>query len=174
MGNVYDEAIELAELARELGNTGPSFASTAKELADCNQDVDCMLDALPPPFEPFKEQFPDDLFPAGGCCRRSRGLAGLQCSFTTRVMACCSTGSTPHRVGGKHLTDLFFELWDANKERDGFLVLAERPGLPKCGNVLVHMSDSRPSSRRPVSSSTGSWPAGQRSVARDGEGRRLR
>jgi len=52
-----DEAVELYDLAIELGSTSPNFARTDTRLWECEGDAECFLNNLPPDFAELKEPF---------------------------------------------------------------------------------------------------------------------
>jgi adenylate cyclase len=50
----FDEAIELFELAAELGSSGPNFARMMKQIDSCGLDAECRVGAFPPYMEEMK------------------------------------------------------------------------------------------------------------------------
>lgn len=52
-----DEAIAMYDLATELGSTGPNHARGMVAMRACQEDIDCMLESLPPYMANFNEPF---------------------------------------------------------------------------------------------------------------------
>ncbi len=54
-----DEAIAMYDLATELGSTAPNHAREMAAMEACQEDLDCMLEGLPPYMADLKERFRD-------------------------------------------------------------------------------------------------------------------
>ena len=52
-----DEAIMMYDLAAELGSTAPNHARQMAAMEACQEDIDCMLESLPPYMANFNEPF---------------------------------------------------------------------------------------------------------------------
>jgi TolB-like protein len=55
--NRIEEAIELFDLATELGSTAPNWARFMVPMLECDKNVECMLDNLPRGLGQFRESF---------------------------------------------------------------------------------------------------------------------
>ena len=128
----YEEAIALAEEAKALGSTMPDFAQGGQRMAECNFEVECVLDELPPPFQPFKEQLRQIFTPPAG-------PEGVEAAVE---MATDLLNESPWTVNlfnatacwYDHLTPLFFEVWEIAEEKDSFWFWPN-VWLESCGNV---------------------------------------
>lgn len=120
----FDEAIELEDKATELGSGSPGFARMMKQLSDCMEDLECALENLPPPFQPYKEELREIYSePADDAevrakidlalrMHREAGPGGEKSMWTNWFNG--SAGSFDH------LGPLFYELWEQNKTEGGY------------------------------------------------------
>lgn len=128
----YDEAIALAEEAKALGSTRPVFAQQGQQLENCNYDVECVLDALPPPFVPLKERM-----------RQVFTEPTTPVDQETAIQAAADLlEEDPWAVNlfnasacwYDHLTPLFFETWEISKTTGEYWYWPNL-WLKSCGNV---------------------------------------
>lgn len=128
-----EEAIELFDLAAELGSTGPNFARMMRPIFACQEDLDCALSNLPPDLVPFETQLrqiylvPDEPGQVRGAIDAALALQREQPQQTTNLLIGVSC-----RVD--HLAPLFFELWQQNKQLRAYWHWPNVWG-PRCGNV---------------------------------------
>jgi len=129
----YDEAVELADLAAELGNTGPNFARGNRAMAACGDDLDCIMKQLPPMMQSFEQPFrliyAEPVDPAGA--REAIDIA-LDLNAQTSGNLVNWFNGTACRY--EHLTPLFFEIWDQNQELQAYWFWPN-VWLPRCGKV---------------------------------------
>jgi TolB-like protein len=129
----YDEAVELADLAAELGNTGPNFARGHKEMAACGNDLDCMLQQLPPMMRNFEEAFRRIYTePAGP--EGAREAIDLALDLNAQTSGNLVNWFNASLCRYEYLTPLFFEIWEQNQELGGYWFWPN-VWLPNCGNV---------------------------------------
>lgn len=109
-----DEAVELFDLAAELGSTGPNFARHVRQADACGQDFDCRFAAW---------GLPDDIRamlvemtapPADEAGRREAVAIGMKLFEMNPGMATNMLNVTA--CDADHLTDLFFEVRRASIE----------------------------------------------------------
>lgn len=129
----FDEAIELADLAADLGHTGPSFARMAKQMAACSEDLECRLENLPPPFVPIKDELRKIYTPPNDD-EGARAAIDLALSLYEQQPDGLVNWFTGSSCGAEHLTPLFFELWERNKTIQAFWFWPN-VWLEDCGNV---------------------------------------
>ena len=129
----YDEAIELADLAAELGNTGPNFARATKGMSECNRDIQCVLGFMPPPYQQFEAAF-EKIYAVPSNAGEARASIDLALELNARNPDMLLNWFTASVCGVDHLTSLFFELWEQNKELDKFWFWANA-WMPGCNNV---------------------------------------
>lgn len=111
----FDEAVELADLAEELGSTSPNFARENREREKCSKDLECMLATLPPPFRPLQEKLRQIYTPPAdeAGARKAVELAlGIFTEYSDMTINWFNVSACQH----DHLTPLFFDLWERNKE----------------------------------------------------------
>lgn len=114
-----DRSIELYDLASELGSTGPNFSRMMKPIFACQQDLDCILQNSPPPLSRFEDQFrkiyaePTDRQALRESIDLALSLQREHPDFLTNNFVAASCWFD-------HLTPLFFELWEQNKEVGGY------------------------------------------------------
>jgi tetratricopeptide (TPR) repeat protein len=128
----FDEAITLAEEAKELGSTSPDFAQSQKRLTLCNFDIECVLDELPPPFQPMKEQMRQiyKLPATPGDLEEAIQLATSLLRETPWAVNFFNASSCWY----DHLTPLFFKTWEISQEIDTYWYWPNL-WLKTCGNV---------------------------------------
>jgi len=128
----FDEAIALAEEAKELGNTSPDFAESQKRMTLCNFEIECMLDELPPPFQPMKEQLRQiyKLPAKPGDLEEAIQLATSLLRETPWTVNFLNASSCWY----DHLTPLFFKTWEISQEIDTYWYWPNL-WLKTCGNV---------------------------------------
>ncbi|NIV18851.1 MAG: hypothetical protein GWN47_10745 [Woeseiaceae bacterium] len=114
----FDEAVELEDLAAELGSTSPKFARENRERAKCNKDLECMLATLPPEFRPFEEELRQIYTPPSDEGEARRAIDTAMGVYTQFPVTINWFNITPCHY--EHLTPLFFELWEKNKELRAF------------------------------------------------------
>jgi len=128
----YDEAIALAEEAKQLGSTSPNYAQGAKRMVDCDFDVDCVLKELPEPMLPWKDQM-----------RQVFTLPETPRDLETAIQVARDLlRETPWTVNWfnasscwyDHLTPLFFDTWEFAQENDVYWYWPNL-WLKSCGNV---------------------------------------
>jgi len=129
----YDEAVEFADLAEELGNTGPNFARGNRTMAACGDDLECIMQQLPPEMqgfaEPFRQIYTEPVDPAGA--REAINLAFDLNAQTSGNLVNWFNGTACRY---DHLTPLFFEIWEQNLELGGYWYWPN-VWLGKCGSV---------------------------------------
>lgn len=108
--NRMEEALALEARSFELGSTAPPFASQMNALEECDADLDCILENLPPPFSPYKEQLRDIYMPPedfqGEQAKVEQAMGMIeQMPFLTNWF----NGSS---CRFEHLTELYPRLWD--------------------------------------------------------------
>lgn len=105
-----DEAVRMFERAAELGREGPNFAAQMKKTYACQKDVECFVENLPPPFQPYKEQMrvvftvPENAEQLDGSLSAARELLKEQPWMTNlfNASACWN----------EHLTPMFFDAYE--------------------------------------------------------------
>lgn len=117
--DTIDKSIELYDLAAELGSTGPNFARMTKPMFDCQHELECMLDNLPPPFKQFENQF-REIYPKPADEEAQRRAINLALSMQREHPNFLTSNFMASSCWFDHLTPLFFELWQQNKEVGGF------------------------------------------------------
>ena len=126
------EAIALAEEAKQLGSTSPDYAQGTKRMDDCDFDVDCVLEELPEPMLPWKDQMrqvftlPETLEDRETSIEVAKGLL-RETPWTVNwfnASACWYD----------HLTPLFYDTWEFSKE-SGVYWYWPNLWLKSCGNV---------------------------------------
>lgn len=128
----FDEAVALADRAAELGNTGPNFARQSQAIRACQEDLECMLENLPPPFRPWKDDLRTVYREPNTPEEAQESIDAAMELFRQQPMSLnWFNGASCHR---DHLTPLFFQLWDAAREKELFWFW---PNVwqPECGNV---------------------------------------
>jgi TolB-like protein len=109
-----DEAIELYDLATELGSTGPNFARHVKKAKACGTDFDCRFRAWGLPDEVRGLMVEMTNPPADDEGRAAAVELGMQLFGMNPGMATNMLNATA--CDADHLTDLFFEVWHASNE----------------------------------------------------------
>jgi len=128
----YDEAIALTEEAKELGSTSPDFAQSSLRMHNCNFDVDCVLDELPPPFQPIRDQVKQILvLPANDAEQETAmGIATGLLADKPWLLNLFNASACWY----DHLTPLFFETWETSKQSGAYWYWPNL-WLNSCGNV---------------------------------------
>jgi TolB-like protein len=129
----YDEAIELADLAADLGNTGPNFARDNRAMAACGDDLDCILDRLPPMMQGFQEAF-RQIYSEPTSPEDAREAIDLALELNAQTSGNLVNWFNASLCRYEHLTPLFFEIWEQNEELGGYWFWPN-VWLPRCGNV---------------------------------------
>ncbi len=106
-----DEADRMYQMGAELGGKGPNWAAMMKKMGVCEKELECMLENLPPPFQPYKEQFrlihtvPENEEQLDASLRAGRELLKEQPWMNNWFnVAACKT---------EHLVPLFFDAYQA-------------------------------------------------------------
>lgn len=115
----YEESKALYEQSIELGNTGPNWAVGAERMALCRDDVECLLDNLYPPHQPYKDRLrivyrqPADEAEAQESIEIAMQVFHEDPMIFTNWLnyAACETA---------HLTSLFFAVADGARERGSY------------------------------------------------------
>ena len=110
----YDEAIELAELAADLGNTGPNFARATKHMSECDRDIKCILAVMPPPFQQLEPAF-ESIYADPVSADEAQAAIDLALELTAENPNMLLNWFTGSLCGFEHLTPLFFELWERHE-----------------------------------------------------------
>lgn len=109
-----DEAIELFDLATELGSTGPNFARHVKQAEACGGDFDCRFRAWGLPDE-IRGLMVEMTSPPGDDEGKAAAVAiGMRLFEMNPGMTTNMLNVTACHAD--HLTDLFFEIWKASKD----------------------------------------------------------
>jgi TolB-like protein len=129
----YDEAVEYADLAEELGNTGPNFARGNRAMAACGDNLECIFEQLPPQMQSFEESFrliyAEPVDAAG-----AREAIDLALEVNAQASGNLVNWFNGTACRYDHLTPLFFEIWEQNLELGGYWYWPN-VWLGKCGNV---------------------------------------
>lgn len=138
LANIYmplrmDEAVELYDLAAELGSTGPNLARMQQGMLRCQEDLECMMENLPPPIAPFREQLRAIYAEPENESTQRSGL-DLALSIHREAPQFLTNWLNASACRFDHLTPLFFELWEQNKAVGGYWHWPNVWG-PRCGNV---------------------------------------
>jgi TolB-like protein len=128
----FTEAIALVDEARVLGSAAPNFAQQGQNFYNCDFDPDCVLEEIPPHFQPFKIQLrqiisapatPSELEAslqlAEDLLRESPWMVNL-----FNGMSCWYD----------HMTPLFFKTWEINEETGDYWYWPNL-WLKSCANV---------------------------------------
>ncbi len=128
----YDEAIALAEEAKSLGSTMPDFAQSDRRMHACDFDIECVLDELPPPFQPIREQMRQiytlPLTPEDAEAKIQLATDHL------REQAWMVNLFNASACWYDHLTPLFFKTWEIAEETGEYWYWPNM-WLETCGNV---------------------------------------
>lgn len=117
----YEESKALYDRSIELGNTGPNWAEGLQKFERCREDkdIECMLDNLYPPHQPYKDQLRivyrtplDDADAAESIATAMQLFDADPVIFTNWLNASACEF--------EHLTPLFFEVWRGSRERGSF------------------------------------------------------
>ena len=114
-----DESQALYEQSIELGNTGPNWAEGAARMTACREDLECMLDNLYPPHQPYKDRLrtvyrePADTAEA----QESIDVAMQVFHEDPEIFTNWFNGSA---CEVEHLTPLFFMVWEGSRERGSY------------------------------------------------------
>lgn len=131
--DTIDRSIELYDLAAELGSTGPNFARMMKPIFDCNKALDCILQNLPPPIRRYEDQF-RKIYSDPVDDEAGREAIDLALSMHRENPEFMTNNFNAAACWFNHLTPLFFELWEQNKEVGGFWFWPNVWGR-ECNNV---------------------------------------
>ncbi|MEE8496535.1 MAG: hypothetical protein V3S21_08655 [Xanthomonadales bacterium] len=114
----FDEAIALAEEAKELGSTTPDFAQQGKRMARCDFDLDCVLDELIPEPDPIKDQL-RQIYTLPATLEDLEVALQLAASLLREnpVLVNWFNGAS---CWYDHLTPLFFETWEIAQETGAY------------------------------------------------------
>ena len=128
----YEDAIALAEEAKALGSTMPDFAQSGKRMAACDFDIECVLEELPPPLVPWKDQLRQiNSTPASA----EEQEAAIQVAMGLINEAPWSVNwFNASACWYDHLTPLFFKTWEIS-EQTGAYWYWPNLWLESCGNV---------------------------------------
>ncbi len=132
-----DEAVQLFDLAAELGSTGPNFARHVRQAEACGQDFDCRFAAWGLP-DDIRAMLVEMTAPAADEAARRKAVAiGMKLFEMNPGMATNMLNVTA--CDADHLTDLFFEVRRASTEVGSYW---HWPNVwnHSCGNVW---SDAR-------------------------------
>jgi len=111
-----EEAMEMLDLATELGSTAPNFARMNAPMFACGNDIECVLDNLPHPmFEPYRESFAVIYrVPANDTEAKESVERAMELFYATDGELINWFNATTCRY--EHLLSVFFMVWEANKE----------------------------------------------------------
>ncbi len=107
-----EESSEMYELATELGSTGPNFGAQAVAMNDCEGDVDCLVNSLPPFTQPLADQLrivfrkPEGEGDADESLQIAHNMLDEDPDLTNMFNAVPCVA--------EHLTPLFFYAWDSH------------------------------------------------------------
>ncbi|HSM31900.1 MAG TPA: tetratricopeptide repeat protein, partial [Woeseiaceae bacterium] len=127
-----DEAIELYDLATELGSTGPNFARHVKKARACGPDFDCRFRAWGLPDDIRRLMVEMTTPPADDAGREAAVALGMQLFEMNPDMATNMLNVTACHAD--HLTDLFFEVWRAHFDAEVYWFWPNAWNR-SCGNV---------------------------------------
>lgn len=127
-----DEAIELYDLATELGSTGPNFARHVKQAQACGPDFDCRFRAWGLPDEVRGLMVEMTTPPADEAGWAAAVALGMQLFEMNPGMATNMLNATACHAD--HLTDLFFEVWRASHDAEVYWFWPNAWNQ-SCGNV---------------------------------------
>ncbi len=131
-----EEAVEMFDVATDLGSTGENFARTNAPMLECNNDVECLLENLPPYFEPFSDQF-------AVIYRKPANSAEAEESIEAAMALFYATGGELLNLFNgtscqfQHLVPVFFMVWEANKELNKYWYWPNAWN-PSCASVWSH------------------------------------
>jgi len=115
-----DEAIEMYDLATELGSTGPNFAREMVPMLECNQNAECMLDNLPPDFGPFMEPF-QAVYPTPAPSNQVEAQVSIDTAMELLAEVPDLTNWFNHSsCRFSYLTPLFFRVAEFSEENDSY------------------------------------------------------
>jgi adenylate cyclase len=128
----FDEAIALAEKAKELGSTSPDHAQTQKQITLCDFEPECVLNELPPPFQPMKDQLRKVYTPPSSPEEQEAAVQVAmdllrEAPWTVNLLNASACWYD-------HLTPLFFESWEF-AQQSGAYWYWPNVWLESCGNV---------------------------------------
>ena len=114
----HEEASEMFGLAIELGSTGPNFGAEAAVRSECNGDVDCVVDSLPPFMQPMANQFRIIL-------RSPEREGGAEESLELAYQMLDDNPDLTNMFNAvscakKHLIPLFFYAWESHHESGAY------------------------------------------------------
>ena len=128
----FDEAIALAEEAKALGSTTQDFARGEQRASNCNFDVECVLDALPPDFQPMMDQL-KQIYTAPESVEDLEvklQLAGALLDQYPWAVNLINASACWY----DHLTPLFFQAWEFTKKVDTYWYWPN-VWMKSCGNI---------------------------------------
>jgi TolB-like protein len=127
-----DEAIELFDLATELGSTGPNFARHVKNAEACGADFDCRFRVWGLPDEIRSLMVEMTTAPVDDAGRAATVALGMRLYEMNPGMATNMLNATA--CDADHLTDLFFEVWRTSTD-DQVYWYWPNAWNRSCGNV---------------------------------------
>jgi len=113
-----EESSEMYELATELGSTGPNFGAQGVAADDCGDDVDCLIDILPPFMEPMRDQLrivfrsPERESDADESLQIAYKMLDEEPDLTNLFNAVS--------CNGEHLVPLFFYAWESHHKTGAY------------------------------------------------------
>lgn len=128
----YDEAIALAEQAKELGSTTPDFALSHRRMSECDFEIDCVLDEMPPPMQSIRAELKQIM-------TSPETLKDLEASLQLAIDILNEKPWMVNLFNGvscwyDHLTPLFFSTWEYAKKSDAFWFWPNT-WAKSCGNI---------------------------------------
>jgi len=114
----FDEAIALAEKAKELGSNSEDYALSQQRMTNCDFDPECVLDELPPPFQAIRDQLRQIYTPPATPGELDAALK--LASDLLREQPWMVNLFNASACWYDHLTPMFINTWEISKETDTF------------------------------------------------------
>jgi TolB-like protein len=126
----FDQAEELQLLAAELGSKTPIFARMMRQMAQCREDLDCLIDNLPPELQEYR-----DLLKVAYATPQDEQQAEQAVNAAIEILQASQwiNWANASACWFDHLTPVFFAAWDmVEHETDWYW-----PNVwgSQCGNV---------------------------------------
>jgi len=127
-----DEAIAMYDLAAELGSTAPNHARQMAAMGACQEDLDCLLDNLPPFLADFSESF-REIYAQPANEEEAEQAIAVAMRLLEQIPD-LTNALNASACMFRHLTPLFFEVATFSEENDSYWYW---PNVwnPDCGDV---------------------------------------
>jgi len=110
-----EEAMEMLDLATELGSTAPNFARMNAPMFACGNDIECVIENLPRFFTPYADQFAVIYRePANDAEAKESVEQAMALFYATDGELINWFNASTCRY--EHLLSVFFMVWEAGKE----------------------------------------------------------